>query len=119
MKNGVPEKELQEDRNVLQHFDIACSQSREEPISRKARHSDNRPQNNRQNDPDYGDFQGIQNPDQKGPGISVGCRKGDHRLTNLEPSLTAHKTETGSDVLSLQIGLGDGEKVIAQGEHHA
>jgi hypothetical protein len=110
MKKGIPKKELQEDRNILQHFDISRSDSRDQPVARKPCHTDNSPQNNRQDDPDHGNFQRIQNPDQKGSGIGFGCRERNNRLPDLEPSLAAYKAKTGGDVLSLQIGLGDGEK---------
>ena len=65
MKNGVPKKELQQNRNVLQHFNIGGSEPRNQPVGRKTGDPDNRPQEDGQNDPDQGNFQGIQNPDRR------------------------------------------------------
>jgi len=119
MEDRVPEIELQQHRNVLKHFNIGTGKAGKQPIARQPGDPDQSPQNERQDHPRQGNLEGVQDPDQQSPGVSVCGRIGNKRLANLEPGLPFDKTETGGNGLSSQIRLSDGEKIVTEHKYQA
>ena len=119
MKNGVPEIELQEHGNVLEHFNIGGSKAGKQPVARKPGNAHHRPQDDGHDDPHQGDLEGIQHADEQCPGVAVGGRIGNQGLTDFEPGLPPDETEAGGDGLPAQIGLSDGKKIVSEGQHQA
>ena len=62
IKDGIPEEKLQEDRDVLHHLDVDGRQFGDKPVAREPRHTDDGAEQDRKDNADEGDLDGVQCP---------------------------------------------------------
>ena len=83
----VPEQQLQQQRNVAQHFDIDRRQPRQQPVRRQPRNADQRAEHGRKHDADHRDPQRVDDADEEGARdrCPSGCRGASCRRSACPP----------------------------------
>ncbi len=115
----VPEKDLQQQRDIAENLDIGGRQAGDQPIARQPRHADYEAEQGRQRDAQGRYQQGIEQPDHKGAPVAGSLAVGHQALDNAEPGPVIEKAEAGGNPPALQVVQGIAEQVPAQGQHPA
>ncbi len=118
IEKRVPEKQLQQDRYVLENFDICRGQLGNQPVGGQAGDTDKSPQDHRQSDADKRNQQRIEGADHQRFAIGVGRGIGNKGLADLKGGFLFNKTEAGSDGLPLEVRQRIGNEIVPQqGDH--
>lgn len=118
IEHGIPEEELEQDRDVLHDLDVDTGELRDEPVRRKPGDPEEGPQDHRQDDPDKGNLQGVQHPDRERLQVGVGRRVFDQRFADLEGGLLMQESEPRGDRLLVEVRHGVREEVVPQESDH-
>jgi hypothetical protein len=102
-EEAVPDEQLQQQRHVAHHLDIARGELREQPVRRQAGDADQRAEHRREHDADRGDQQGVDDADQERPVVRVGRLVLDVGLGDLEAGLAREEAEAGLDLPGLEV----------------
>ncbi|CRM96722.1 hypothetical protein [Pseudomonas sp. 22 E 5] len=113
----VPEQDLQQRRNVAEHFHIHRRQLVDHPVRRQSRHADDKAEQGSQDHADEGHQQGVEQADYKDAGIAVRFGVVDQVLRDAEAGTALKKVETRGNASVLKVGLGIVEEVPAQRDH--
>ena len=117
IEEGVPEKKLQQDRNILQYLNVDSCYFGNHPVARKSGNADDGSQNNRYDNADKRNFQRIQNADDQGPPVGVSSRIVNHRLADFKSRLFVQELEPGGNVLACKVCQGIGTQIITHQQH--
>ena len=80
----MPEHQLQHERRVADHLDIAADQAAEQRVRRQPREAEEDADHGAERDADNGDTQRVQQPDRQRVTIGVGGGVGDDALTDRD-----------------------------------
>ena len=116
LEDGVPEQQLQQQRDVAQGFDVEGGQLGEQPVVRQAADADQGAEDGGQDDADDGDLQGVQDADQQGGAVGVhGGVVGDQRLADGDAGGAAEEAEAGGDVAGGEVVGGVADEIPGDG----
>ena len=111
----VPEKELQQQRDVADGLDIAAGEFRHQPILRQPRDADDEADDGGEDDAEPGHQQRIEQPDPEGAAIGRGLRvEGDQRLADVEAGGGVPEAEAGGDVGAVEMIDGVADRAVDQ-----
>ena len=111
IKDGIPEKQLEQHRDILHDFDVYSGQLGNQPVTGQAGDPDKGPEDDRYYNPDKGDPQGIQHAHQERPGIGVCRRVRNQRFTDLKCGFLVQKPKSSGDALFFEVSQGVGNQV--------
>src|SRR5690606_33309082 len=102
----IPEKNLQQRRNVAEDLDVDGSQLADQPVRRQPRHAQYETDDGGQHDADEGHQQGIEQTDHEHATVAVAFGVFDQVLGDTETGAVVEEREAGNDPALLQVGLG-------------
>ena len=95
----VPEQQLQQQRHVADHLDIAGGELRDQPVVRQPRDADDEAEDGREHDADRGDQQRVEQADPERAAVGRGLRGiFDQRLADIEAGGLVPEAEAGGDL---------------------
>jgi hypothetical protein len=100
----IPEKDLQQQRDVAQHLDVDGGQIGDQPVPRQPGNADDESDDRGEEDADDRDHDGVQQADQKGRAVTRLLAVFDQRLRDAEPGGGFQEPEARGDALPLQVG---------------
>ncbi len=106
----VPEQQLQQQRQIADHLDIAGGKLRHEHVFRQLQDADREAENGRANDPENRDQQRVQQANPEGAAIGRLRRIRDQMLADVEARGRIPEVESGRDACPRKIlrGIGGG-----------
>ena len=94
LRQRIPEQQLQEERRVPHHLEVASRDRGHDPDVREARHAEGHPQRGGENDAEQRDAQRVEQADEEGASVGVPRRELDGPPSDLETGRTAEKAES-------------------------
>lgn len=117
----VPEEELQQEGRVAGHLHVQGGQEPHQPVGGQASQPRHHPHRRRQDDPQHGHPQGVDQAGQESAAVGVRRLVGDRAFPDGKGGGMAQEVEAGRDAQLLQVALDVAEKVgtrCYRNQHH-
>jgi hypothetical protein len=116
-EEAVPDEELQQQRHVAHHLDIARGELGEQPVARQACNADQRAQQCGKDDAQGRHLEGVEQAHAEGTRIALRGVVGDQGFGDLEAGFTAEEAEAHLDLARGEVVQGVGHQVPAHADH--